>query len=64
MILAHPCEPFSDVARRINLVSRVICAVEWLHDGEDRHEVAGLLYDLEREIRVAIQQSDDVELAA
>jgi hypothetical protein len=67
--LAWPLEEFAVVARRLELVPRVVSASEWLLDGSDRDEVLGLLADLERELVRAIAENeaaglDDQELRA
>jgi len=55
--LSGPLEPFCDVARRINLVSRVICAAEWIAEGSSA-EAHGLLMDLEDELLIALEQNE------
>jgi hypothetical protein len=64
MRFAFYLESFSDVARRIELVPRLITAQEWLLDGDDPHEVVDLLRDLEREVLKAIEQNGELEEAA
>lgn len=64
MRYAYYLEPFADVARRIDLVPRIISAEEWLLDGCDPLEVVDLLRDLEREAVKAIEQCDELEEAA
>jgi hypothetical protein len=63
VILWDPHEPFADVARRINLVARVIVAQESIEDG-DSEEARAILADLERELHRAIEQSEALEEAA
>jgi hypothetical protein len=61
--LAYPSEPFADVARRLNLLARVICAQEWI--GENNvDEAVGLLADLEDELHRAIRENQALEEAA
>jgi len=61
MRLAHSYDTFAEVSRRINLVPRLITAQEWLQDGYDREEVAGLLADLEREVARAIRENEEYD---
>jgi hypothetical protein len=58
MSLAHCFDTFADVARRLDLVARVITAQEWLLDGADRDEVLDLLRDLERELVREIEENE------
>ena len=58
MKLAYAYEPFADVARRLDLVPRLITAQEWIADGYDREEIVGLLSYLEREVLRAIRENE------
>lgn len=56
--LARPGEPFAVVARRLNVVSRVIAAQEWIGEGAYDDAIT-LLLNLETELQRAIEESDD-----
>ena len=60
-VLADPFEPFAEVARRLNLAARIVAAQEWIQESADPFEIVGLLWDLEREVVLAIEQNEDLE---
>jgi len=57
--LSDPYEEFCSVARRMNLVSRVIAAQELIEEGSP-NEAHGLLRDLEDELLIALDQNERV----
>jgi hypothetical protein len=64
MMLAYPHDSFADVARRLNLVPRVIVAQEAIQDGAPE-DARCVLADLERDVCKAIEQNEaELEEAA
>lgn len=61
--LAHPGESLAAVARRLEIVSRVIVAEERTREGSDRSELLGLLRALEDELITALQQNEQERAA-
>jgi hypothetical protein len=61
-VLSEAGEPFAAVARRMNLVARVIVCQEWIAEGS-HDEAFAVARDLEDELITALEQNEQERAA-